>query len=140
MLTSTEHLQRANAIGAETSFAIAALSVNSVERLVARHIGFAKTLLAEQAQTAKQPSARYAPGLDELSRLCQEQLQKMLDLSRDCMEITFATQGEMVRTLRDSIEGWTITSSTEHVTTATTVEASGTQNGDAATAKPKRKG
>jgi len=105
MLNSVETIRRANDLGTDASLAIATLSFDGFERLLSRQFQFAKSVLGEQMQMLSARPAGVAPEIEDMVRDCELQLQKVFDLSRDCMQIGFTTQGEISRRVRETMDG-----------------------------------
>lgn len=107
MMGSQEYLMDASRANLQTSLTLASRSIEEAAQLVRRQLNVAATLTEEGAQTLRAvaehgdyPVTRLAERQDAYER----QLQKILDLSCQCLEVTARAQAEMVRLMEDNLQ------------------------------------
>jgi hypothetical protein len=104
MLIPTERIQDLNRINIETSLALATLSMDCSARVFQHHIEFAKGALQEGSAGVAKRLLDRAVEPTEFTANCHERLQGLLDLSKNCLEITLQTQAEMARMVKNGVE------------------------------------
>jgi predicted urease superfamily metal-dependent hydrolase len=107
MMGSQEYLMDASRANLQTSLALASRSIEEAAQLVRRQLNVAATLTEEGVQTLRAvaehgdyPVTQLAERQDAYER----QLQKILDLSCQCLEVTARAQAEMVRLMEDNLQ------------------------------------
>jgi hypothetical protein len=101
MLETIENIERIGRSQAATSLALAAISVESAEGVLERHIFYTREALARQAQLVHAMLHGETTDLQQLQHHLGQGFQRALDLSQDCMEIAWTAQERVGRLLRE---------------------------------------
>jgi hypothetical protein len=107
MMASQEHLMNASRANLRTSLALASKSIEDAAQLVRRQLNVAATMTEESAEALRVIAGNGAGPVTELSErqdAYERQLQRILDLSCECLEVTARAQAELVRLMEDNLQ------------------------------------
>ena len=103
MMGSQEYLMNASRANLRTSLDLASRSIEDAAQLVRRQLNVAATMTEESVETLR-GAARPITELAERQDTYERQLQKILDLSCQCLEVTAQAQAELVRLMQDNLQ------------------------------------
>ena len=107
MMGSQEYLMDASRANLRTSLTLASKSIEDAAQLVRRQLNVAATMTEDSAETLRAISGTGADPITELAErqdAYERQLQKILDLSCQCLEVTAQAQAELVRLMEDNLQ------------------------------------
>jgi hypothetical protein len=108
MMGSQEYLMDASRANLRTSLSLASRSITEAAQLVRRQLNVAATMTEESAETlravANNAGADPIVELAERQDAYERQLQKILDLSCQCLEVTAQAQADLVRLMEDNLQ------------------------------------
>lgn len=107
MMGSQEHLMNASRANLRTSLTLASKSIEDAAQLVRRQLNVAATMTEESVETLRAIAGNGADPIAELAErqdAYERQLQKILDLSCQCLEVTALAQAELVRLMEDNLQ------------------------------------
>ena len=106
MMGSQEYLMDASRANLRTSLSLASKSIEEAAQLVRRQLNVAATMTEESAETLQAITSAGADPIVELAErqdVYERQLQKILDLSCQCLEVTAQAQADLVRLMEDNL-------------------------------------
>jgi predicted transcriptional regulator len=104
---SQEYLMDASRANLRTSLNLASKSIEEAAQLVRRQLNVAATMTEESAETLRAIAGAGANPITELAErqdAYERQLQKILDLSCQCLEVTAHAQADLVRLMEDNLQ------------------------------------
>ena len=107
MMGSQEYLMDASRANLRTSLSLASKSIADAAQLVRRQLNVAATMTEESAETLRAVASAGAGPIVELAErqdAYERQLQKILDLSCQCLEVTAQAQADLVRLMEDNLQ------------------------------------
>jgi hypothetical protein len=107
MMGSQEYLMDASRANLRTSLSLASRSIEEAAQLVRRQLNVAATMTEESAETLRAIAGTGADPITELAErqdACERHLQKILDLSCQCLEVTARAQAHLVRLMEDNLQ------------------------------------
>jgi hypothetical protein len=107
MMGSQEYLMSASRANLQTSLDLASKSIEDAAQLVRRQLNVAATMTEESAATLRAIAGNDASPVTELAQrqdAYERQLQRILDLSCECLEVTARAQAELVRLMEDNLQ------------------------------------
>ena len=107
MMGSQEYLMDASRSNLRTSLNVASKSIEEAAQLVRRQLNVAATMTEESAETLRAVASAGAGPIVELVErqdVYERQLQKILDLSCQCLEVTAQAQADLLRLMEDNLQ------------------------------------
>jgi len=107
MMGSQEYLMDASRANLRTSVNLASRSIEAAAQLVRRQLNVAAMMTEESAEALRAVASAGADPIVELAErqdAYERQLQKILDLSCQCLEVTAQAQADLVRLMEDNLQ------------------------------------
>ena len=107
MMGSQEYLMDASRANLRTSLNLASKSIEEAAQLVRRQLNVAATMTEESAEILRAVASAGADPIVELAErqdAYERQLQKILDLSCQCLEVTAQAHADLVRLMQDNLQ------------------------------------
>jgi hypothetical protein len=107
MMGSQEYLMDASRANLQTSLNLASRSIEEAAQLVRRQLNLAATMTGDSTETLRAITRAGANPFIELAErqdAYERRLQRILDLSCLCLEVTAQAQADLVRLMEDNLQ------------------------------------